>query len=394
MTVDYDVIVVGARVAGAPTAMLLARCGHRVLMVDRAEIGSDTTSTHTILRLGMLQLKRWGLDGRLVETGTPPIQHVTLGFGDELVGIDLSDDFGVDTLYAPRRTVLDPLLADAAVEAGVELMSPARLVDLRLDSGRVVGATLDHEGERHEVTASFVVGADGMWSRTAQLVDARTYRSYPAENATYYAYYEGIETNGVWFHFAPGVTAGLIPTNDGQTCVYVGWPKTRIEEFRADPEGAFLRQATAGHALIGEALARGSRVSGFRGMPNGLPGFLREPGGPGWALVGDAGYTKDSISAHGISDALRDAELCARAIDHALEDPSQEAVALSAYRVRRDRLSVDLLDESSRLGSYRWSVGEASDLMRGISSAVKDECEAMSTMSPWRGVDRQLAEAV
>lgn len=394
MTVDYDVIVVGARVAGAPTAMLLARCGHRVLMIDRAEVGSDTTSTHTVLRLGMLQLKRWGLEDRLVDTGTPAIDHVTLGFGDELAGIDLSDDFGVASLYAPRRTVLDPLLVDAATEAGVDLVSPARLVDLAWDTGRVVGATLDVDGDQREVTAHFVVGADGMWSRTAQLVDSRTYRSYPAENATYYAYYEGIETEGVWFHFAPGVTAGLIPTNDGQTCVYVGWPKNRIGEFREDPEGAFLRQATAGHDLIGAALSGATRLSGFRGMPNGLPGFLREPGGPGWALVGDAGYTKDSISAHGISDALRDAELCARAIDRALDEPDEETAALSAYRVRRDRLSVDLLDQSSRLGSYRWTVEQASDLMRGISGAVKDECEAMSTMPAWRGVDRQLAEAI
>jgi 2-polyprenyl-6-methoxyphenol hydroxylase-like FAD-dependent oxidoreductase len=394
MTVDYDVIVVGARVAGAPTAMLLARCGHRVLMVDRAEVGSDTTSTHTILRMGMLQLKRWGLADRLVDTGPPPIQRVTLGFGDELIGIDLSDDFGIDTLYAPRRTVLDPLLVDAAVEAGVDLMAPARLIDLIWSEQRVAGVTLDVDGEEVEASARFVVGADGMWSRTAQLARARTYRSYPPENATYYAYYEGLETDGVWFHFAPGVTAGLIPTNDGHTCVYVGWPKSRIGEFRTEPERAFVRQAGSGHRMLSEAIIGASRVSSFRGMPQGLPGFLKQAWGPGWALVGDAGYTKDSISAHGISDALRDAELCARAIDAALVEPSTERHAMIGYHASRDRLSLRMLEKSSRLGSYDWSVEDASDLMRDISAVVKEECDAMLGLPEWRGIDRLLAKAV
>ncbi|HEX6220462.1 MAG TPA: NAD(P)/FAD-dependent oxidoreductase [Acidimicrobiia bacterium] len=389
---SYDVVIVGARVAGAATAMLLARCGHRVLMIDRADIGSDTTSTHTILRLGMLQLHRWGLAERLTATDTPPIRKVTLGFGDDLIPIELSADFGVDALYAPRRTVLDPILVTAALEEGVDLWTRTRLVDLLWEDGAVVGVTAKSGGITHEIRSRYVVGADGTWSRTADRVRAKAYRSFPPANATYYAYYEGIETDGVYFQFTPGVTAGLIPTNNRQTCVYVGWHAERIDEYRADPEQAFLDQATRGHSDIGEALRAGTRVSSFRGTP-GLPGFLKQPWGVGWALVGDAGYTKDSISAHGISDALRDAELCARAVDQSLRNPPAEADYMSRYRVQRDRLSVSLLEKSSRLGGYDWDLAEASELMRGISLAVKDECEAMIRLPDWEGATRALTRA-
>lgn len=389
---NYDVVVVGARVAGAATAMLLARCGHRVLMIDRADIGSDTTSTHTILRLGMLQLQRWGLADRLTTTDTPPIRKVTLGFGDDLVPIELSADFGVDALYAPRRTVLDPILVTAALEAGVDLWTRTRLIDLIWENGSVAGVTVKSGQLTHHIRSRYVIGADGTWSRTADRVQAKAYRSFPPANATYYAYYDGIDTDGVYFQFTPGVTAGLIPTNQSQTCVYVGWHASRIGEFRDNPDVAFLRQGAIGHEQIGEAVHSGHRVSGFRGTP-GLPGFLRQPWGPGWALVGDAGYTKDSISAHGISDALRDAELCARAIDRSLTEPEAESHHMSRYRGRRDRLSISLLEKSSRLGSYKWDLDEASVLMRGISIAVKDECEAMMSLPEWRGVTRELVGA-
>lgn len=390
---DYDVIVVGARVAGASTAMLLARCGYRVLMVDRATVGSDTVSTHTILRLGMLQLHRWGLADRLQATGTPRIRRVTLGFEDNLVPIDLSDDHGVDALYAPRRTVLDPMLVTAAVEDGAELRDETRFIEPLWEDGRVVGVRLEDGAGRHDVTSRFVVGADGTWSRTADAVRSRAYRSFPPANTTYYAYFTGIDTDGVAFHFSPGATAGLIPTNDNETCVYVGWPQSRMGEFRADPDGAFLRQAAAAHPCVAEAVRGGERVSPYRGT-RGLPGFLRQPCGDGWVLVGDAGYTKDSISAHGISDALRDAELASRAIDATLRDPDSGHQHLSRYRVRRDRLSVELLEKSSRLGSYRWDAAEASQLMRDISRSVKEECEATLALPEWAGLGRIPVGAV
>ncbi|MEX1093084.1 MAG: FAD-dependent oxidoreductase [Acidimicrobiia bacterium] len=224
---DYDVVVVGARVAGAATAMLLARRGHRVLMVDRAPAGADTTSTHALLRSGVLQLKRWGLLDRVIESGTPAIPRVTLGFGSDLVPIDLSDDYGVDSLYAPRRTVLDPILVDAAIEAGVDYVERCRAKSLVKDSdGTVRGVVLDADSGEVTIGARMVVGADGAWSKMAKWVQAPTYKQYPGTNTVYYAYYRGIETHGVYFQFTPGVTAGLIPSNDDLVCVYGGGRKT------------------------------------------------------------------------------------------------------------------------------------------------------------------------
>lgn len=388
----YDVVVVGARVAGAATAMLLARCGHRVLMIDRAEVGADTTSTHTVLRLGMLQLHRWGLADRITASNAPPIRRVTLGFGDEMVPIDLSPEFGVDSLYAPRRTVLDPILVEAALEEGAHLWSGTRLVDLLWEDGAVSGVVLKSGSTTHQVRSRYVVGADGVWSRTADRVGAKAYRWFEPTNAVYYAYYTGIETEGIYFQFTKGAAAGLIPTNDDQVLVYVGWPSERVDEFHANSERAFFEQARESHPTIGDAVLNGERVSPFRGTP-GLPGFLRRAWGPGWALVGDAGYTKDPISAHGISDAFRDAELSARAIDLSLQDPASEARYLSRYQVARDRLSLPMLEQSARLGSYEWDEAEASDLMRGLSQAVKDECEAMITLPAWDGVSEQVSLA-
>lgn len=374
---DYDVVVIGARAAGAATAMLLARRGHRVLMVDRAPAGADTTSTHAVLRSGVLQLKRWGLLDRVIESGTPAIPRVTLGFGTDLVPINLSDDFGVDCLYAPRRTVLDPILVEAAVEAGVEYIDRCRAKSLVEGSdGTVRGVVLDAGSGELTVPARMVIGADGAWSKMAKWVQAPTYAQYPGTNTVYYAYYRGIETHGVYFQFTPGVTAGLIPTNDDLVCVYGGWAKDRTTAFRDNPDAGFEQIVGAAHPLLQAALAGGTRVSQFRGV-QGLPGFLRKPGGPGWALVGDAAYTKDPVSAHGISDALRDAELCAYAVDISLTDPNETTAAFNRYRKVRDELSVGMLAWSAELAAYKWDEERASQLMKNLSGAVKAECEAL-----------------
>ncbi len=387
MTCDYDVIVVGARVAGASTAMLLARQGHTVLMVDRAALPSDTLSTHAILRSGILQLSRWGLLDTVIAAGTPGISNITLGFAEDRVEFQVRPEYGVDTFYAPRRHLLDGTLLEAAREAGADFSGSARMVDLIRDRGDSVhGILLDVGGGRVEpVTARMVVGADGVWSRTAELVGATAYRSHQPTNAVHYAYFDGVPAVGFWFQFTPGVNAGIIPTNDGVTCVFVGRHRDRLGEFRADPDAEFdLLLASAGHDLA-DLVSQGARVTPFRGTP-GLPGFIRRPWGRGWALVGDAGYTKDPISAHGISDALRDAELCARAVHSALTESRVASHALRRYQEQRDALSVGMFTESEALAGYRWDAPEASTRMRVISEAVRGECAAIAALPEWDAV--------
>ncbi|HEY5891432.1 MAG TPA: NAD(P)/FAD-dependent oxidoreductase [Acidimicrobiia bacterium] len=381
---SYDVVVVGARAAGASTSMLLARCGYRVLMVDRSSRGSDTTSTHTLLRTGVLQLGRWGLLDALVAGGTPPVARVTLGFGADLVPIDLRSEFGVEALYAPRRTVLDPLLQSAAVGAGVEYMDRTRLLDLTADeTGRTTGVIVDSGSGPVPIRSRYVVGADGVWSKVARIVGAKSEHNFAANNGIRYAYYTGIETDGVHFQFTPGVTSGLIPTNENLVCVYLGLPANVMKDIKGDRDFRFHLDRS--HPHIAASMDNASRRSPFRGTP-GLPGFLRQSWGPGWALVGDSGYCKDPVSAHGLSAALRDSELCARAVDRALTDPDEAGDALRGYQETRVRLSVSMLRLTSELADYQWDPVRASDLMRGISSCVKQECQAIVDLEPWAGV--------
>lgn len=117
----FDAIVVGARCAGSPTAMLLARRGYRVLLLDRARFPSDTISTHWIWPPGVACLKRWGLLDRVVASNCPPIRSLGLDLGAFVLTGVLPAVEGVDEMYAPRRTVLDKLLLDAAAEAGAEV---------------------------------------------------------------------------------------------------------------------------------------------------------------------------------------------------------------------------------------------------------------------------------
>src|SRR5690349_11469259 len=157
---DHDVVIVGSRVAGAATAMLLARRGVRVLAVDRARFPSDTLSTHQIQVSGVALLRRWGLLDPLLRAGTPAVRRVQLDLhGVALAGV-LPEHDGADTIVSPRRTGLDQLLVDAARDAGAEVRHGVRVDDLLWDGGRVAGVRVGGQQER----ARLVIGADGKHS--------------------------------------------------------------------------------------------------------------------------------------------------------------------------------------------------------------------------------------
>lgn len=380
---DYDVIVVGGRVAGASTAMLLARRGHRVLLVERAAMPSDTVSTHALLRTGVLQLTRWGVLDRITDAGTPPIREITLGFGEERVPFRVRAECGLDTFYAPRRYLLDSELCEAARDSGVEVREETSMKGLlRDDHGRVCGIRARRGSSTYPTTARYVIGADGHRSRVAELAGSTVRRSHPATNAIHYSYYEGIDAPGFWFQFTPGVNVGLVPTNDERCLVFAGRPSDLRQRFADDPDGEFMRLLRQGGDDLAALVGAGQRVERFYGT-SGLPGFIRQAWGPGWALVGDAGYTRDPISAHGISDALRDAELCARAVDRALRDPGEENEAFDWFETLRDSLSARLFEESEALAGYEWSPAEASARMRVISDEVRAECRTLMTLPSW-----------
>jgi flavin-dependent dehydrogenase len=328
----YDAIIVGARAAGSPTAMLLARKGHRVLVVDRASFPSDTLSTHYIHQPGVARLRRWGLLDRLIATGCPPSRQLLFDVGPfALSGAPLPSD-GVTEGYAPRRTVLDTLLVEAAVEAGAEVRTGFPVDGLVFEDGAVVGIRSGDVVERARV----VIGADGRNSYVARAVQAAEYDARPGLACAYYTYWAGVDEGDVELYPREGrMVMGGAQTNDGLRIVIVFWPRDEFHAVRADVDRAF-DEALALAPPLAERLATGERADRFYGIGD-LPFYYRKPYGPGWALVGDAGYHKDPITAQGITDAFRDSELLADALDTGFTGTRPLDEALADYeRVRNE----------------------------------------------------------
>jgi 2-polyprenyl-6-methoxyphenol hydroxylase-like FAD-dependent oxidoreductase len=368
---EYDAIVVGARCAGAPTAMLLARKGYKVLVVDRARFPSDTISTHLVHPPGVAALKAWGLLDRLVASGCPGIGTYAYDFGP----IRIAGAPGIDAAplaYSPRRTVLDALLVDAAAEAGAEVRQGFTVTDLVTENGHVTGIRGHGKGEADvTVPGRVVVGADGHHSRVASMVEAEQYHEKPPVQVSYYTYVSGLPMDGRYeCYLRPHRGFAAWPTNDDLTVVIGGWPRSELVANRKDIEGNF----SATLALVPEFAARfhaATRETRFVGQS--LPGFLRKPFGPGWALVGDAGYTKDFITAFGISDAFRDAELCATALDEAFSGTRPFEAAMADYQSERDRRSLPFYEFTAELATLE----PPSPELQRVLGAVHGDQEAM-----------------
>jgi flavin-dependent dehydrogenase len=373
---NFDAIVVGARAAGAATATLLARHGLRVLVVDRSRYGADTLSTHALMRAGVVQLHRWGLLDAVVDAGTPPIRRTTFVYGHDRVEVAIKPSHGIDALYAPRRTVLDPILVDAAAAAGAEVRYGITVTDvLHDDRGRVTGVVArDEHARRITADAPIVIGADGVRSTIADRVGAAVERSGTGATAVVYGYWSGLETNGYEWVFRPEATAGIIPTNRGEACVFAGTTPARFGRGGFDTLRRVLREAAPDVAARVDAAIPPAGVRGFLGRP----GFMRRSWGPGWALVGDAGYWKDPISAHGLTDALRDAELLARAVFSTEPRGPCRDEALADYQDMRDDLSAPLFDVVDVIARQRWSEAEIPGLLLQLSAAMADEVDALA----------------
>lgn len=377
---SYDAIVVGARVAGASTAMLMAREGLRVLLLDRAPApGTDTLSTLALMRGAVLQLARWGLLDRIRAAGTPAVRSTLVHYGSEVVTVPIQEKAGIAELFAPRRRLLDGILVEAAAAAGVEVRFGAAVDELVWRGGRVVGVRgRDRAGLPFEARASLVVGADGYRSGVARGVQAPVTWRGEASGGVLFAFHSGVPVDGFEWFYREGSSGGFIPTNDGLTLVWVGVPTRRFQaEVQGDLEGAFdrLLEEAAPEAL--ERMAAARRAGPLRGFP-GVPGWLRRPWGPGWALVGDAGSFRDPLSAHGITDALRDAELLARAARAHVADP--DGGALAGYERRRDEAALPLARITEDLASYRWTLPEVQQILKSLSRAMGREVEQLAAL--------------
>jgi flavin-dependent dehydrogenase len=374
---SYDVVVIGARCAGAATAMLLARRGARVLVVDREHYGADTLSTHALMRGGVLQLHRWGILEGVKAAGTPTVPSTAFHYGDEVVEIQIKPKDGVDGLYAPRRKVIDALLVDAARSAGAEVLYQTRLVDLLRRDNRICGARFRNaDGDHFEVSSELIIGADGVRSTVARLVGAEPYKTGRHATGVVFSYWANTDITGYHWCYRPGVSVGVIPTNDGLACVFVSVAQRRFhDEVGGDVATGYQRLLMECNPAIGAVVERASRAEKYRGFA-GQAGFFRQSHGPGWALVGDAGYFKDPLTAHGMTDALIDAELLAMAAAQGSER------ALAEYQRVRDDRAMQLFDVTDAIASYDWDLTKVAELHRSLSDEMKKETAAVANWSP------------
>jgi len=343
------VIVVGARCAGSPTAMLLARKGYKVLVVDRATFPSDTLSTHLLHPPGVASLRRWGLLDLVTATGCPPIHTYTFDFGPfTLAGAPGTAETPV--AYAPRRTVLDKLLVDAAAQAGAQVREGFTVQDLVLDDRGVAGIR-GHSRRGGTVTehARVVVGADGRHSLVARAVQPEHYHQQPQLQVSYYSYWSGLPMDGRFeTYIRPHRGFAAWPTHHDLTLVIGGWPYAEFQANKHDIEATY-------HTMLELAPPFADRVRAARRearyVGTAVPNYFRRPYGPGWALVGDAGYNKDFITAQGMHDAFRDAELCATALDEAFTATSAFETAMGAYQATRDTQVLPMYELTTQLAT-------------------------------------------
>jgi flavin-dependent dehydrogenase len=386
----HDVVVVGARVAGSATAMLLARLGHEVVVVDRATFPSDAISTHSIARSGVVQLRRWGLLDAVLDSGAPAIRQVTFHAGGESITRTIKAKSGVDLVVAPRRYVLDAILARRAELAGADLRTGFTVTGVRRDEcGRVIGVYgHDHAGVRVSIRGRYLIGADGLQSSVALMVGAAPQEVRPTGGSIQYAYYAGSRWTGIEFFVAERTFAGFFPTHDG-ACIWVCTPSVdaraarRKSSSRVSAFGDLVDRAAPELTARMRLARRTSPVLGMLRQPN----LIRQAYGPGWALVGDAGYYRDAITAHGISDAFRDAERLAAALDQVLSGRADEATALAAYQRRRDKALREIFEVTCQLSAYP-PVPRFIELQKQLSAAVDKEAVDLASGRDGRGPAR------
>ncbi|HZQ34566.1 MAG TPA: NAD(P)/FAD-dependent oxidoreductase, partial [Dehalococcoidia bacterium] len=364
------------------TAMLLARKGYRVLVVDKATFPSDAIGNNLVKPPAMARLKRWGLMERVVALGCPPVSRVTYDFDDCRLLATVPPIDGVAAGYGPRRHALDALLVDAAREAGAEVREGFSVEEITMDGERVTGIRGRAGGETVCEQARLVIGADGRNSLVARAVAAPEYNVHPPLACYYYSYFSGVPIEGIEVAFRDYRVLLALGTLDGLTCVIAGWPQGEFSRVRAAYEREFW-QALALYPALAERVRAGRREERFTGVAN-LRNFFRKPYGPGWALVGDAGYHKDPILAQGSSDAFRDVELLVEAIDAGFcgrQPPSAGSEggtpqtidqALADYEARRNTESLPMYE----LNRQRATLAPATPEMRRLRRALACNQEA------------------
>ena len=346
----WDAIIIGARAAGAPLGMLLARDGYRVLIVERARFPKHTTCTHFTTPLAMAYLRRWGLLDAVAATGAPLVSRglsSVVGRGHWEWTYPEID--GLAGVYCPQRIVLDALLAEAASAAGADVRFGWQVSDLLVEDGRVTGV-LGPTVER----ARIVVGADGARSLVAsRMAPTESFRRAFA-GASWQLYLQNADVDALELHIHPELktSIGACPTTGGLTTVYVATPDTGRPTARQDLQRAFLEYVEQGAPDLGARL-REAVPAGPVTVSAKQVAYRRRPYGSGWALVGDAALRQRPSAGHGITDAFRTSDLLAQALHLAWSGRRDLDSALADYERVRDEAGNPLFEAVNANGNNR-----------------------------------------
>jgi flavin-dependent dehydrogenase len=353
--------------------MLLARKGYKVLMVDRTAFPSDMPfSNHYVHQTGSARLKRWGLLEKLAATNCPPIETNYWDYGDFTLSGSPPPAGDVTTAFAPRRKALDPMLAQAAIEAGVELRDEFSVQELLWENNTVTGIRGRGKNGNVAEKARITIGADGMHSMVARAVQAPEYNNKPPQEGSWYSYWSGVPMQGWHLWLRPWRVMFAYNTNDNLTLVGCAFPARELPAVRADVEGNYMRSIAEHTPELAERLKGGTRESRFVG--GAIPGYMRRPYGPGWALVGDAGYQKDPCTASGITDAFGGADLLAEALDAGFSGRQPLEQALAEYEQKRNQTETPYFELTSQLAMLAPPPPEMQQLL----AALRDNPEQRS----------------
>lgn len=331
----YDAIIIGARCAGAPTAMLLARKGYKVLLLDKAEFPSDTISTHIIFPPGVELMGHWGLLDEVIASNCPVIEKISFNPGPIKLNGTPPPIHDESRIIAPRRIILDQILIRHATGAGVEFRENCVAEEILMEGDRVTGVRCFTKGGKPVIEkAKMVIGADGRNSIVAKSVAAPKYNEQPSYTCWYYSYFSGPPVDQLRFFVLPDRALGMIPTNDGLVCIPQTCQAAGFRDFRSDIEGNYFKTFKMS-AEISELMRGAKREDRFYGMSD-LPNFFRKPYGPGWALAGDAAYHKDPLSGHGIMDAFISAHMLVNALDKGFTGKETMENSLEEYEKQRN----------------------------------------------------------
>ncbi|MGV9679809.1 NAD(P)/FAD-dependent oxidoreductase [Nocardia sp. NPDC003482] len=314
----FDVIIIGSRCAGAPLATLLARAGVRVVVLEQATFPQETLSSHLMEADALSFLKRLGLLKQIEATGVRFHQRADILINDLRIRAPFTlrfDDLGGTTFL--RRHLLDAILADGAVEAGADVRMGTKVVEVLRDNGRVSGVRVQRRGREggdktSTLHAPLVVGADGRNSTLAAAVGSRKYNLTPNGRSYYFTFFEDWNpdyADSFLFHRWGDRMVWGGPADSDLFLLGVSPEMHERDEFRTDTERmllAHMRSCEPAFDALGKAKIA-TKISGIRRFE----GYYREPIGPGWVLVGDAGHFKDPALGRGIGDAFIQAEALA-----------------------------------------------------------------------------------